>query len=357
MRESGDWGLGVGDWRTCRAIVCLAICTRVAAASASACETDGRYIMGTVFQATLCQAETDETDETTGTLQRQQSMQNVFADVFATAQRFDALFTTYSPQSPLSHINAHAGRGLQQVPTEVIDILRMSQRYSDLTQGAFDVTVGPLLTLWRQSVTAQEQPTAAAIVTTLLSIGSHKIQFGVNHQVSLPSHTMALDLGGIGKGYALDQAVKHLQEQGVTNALLNFGQSSLWALGQPPGDTGWRLLLRRPNGEAIGIATFGNQAISVSGSLGDSMEVGGQRYGHIIDPRTGMPVQRDLLACIVAPSAAQAEALSTALLILGEREGLALIERLDGVEGILLEASGNRWVTTGWQQTSHFVSF
>ena len=343
-----------GGWRTCMAIVCLAVCTRVAATSASACETDGRYIMGTVFQATLCQ---DETDETTGTLERQQSMQNVFADVFATAQRFDALFTTYSSESPLSHINAHGGRGLQQVPAEVIDILRMSQRYSDLTQGAFDVTVGPLLTLWRQSVTAQEQPTAAAIVTTLLSMGSHKIQFGVNHQVSLPSHTMALDLGGIGKGYALDQAVKHLQEQGVTNALLSFGQSSLWALGQPPGESGWRLLLRRPNGEAIGIATFGNQAISVSGSLGDSMEVGGQRYGHIIDPRTGMPVQRDLLACIVAPSAAQAEALSTALLVLGESEGLTLIERLDGVEGILLEANGRRWMTTGWQQTSHFVSF
>ena len=345
MRHTRDWGTRMG-------VVCLAVCSLVGVASA--CETDGRYIMGTVFQATLCQA---ETDETTGTPRRQQSMQNVFADVFATAQRFDALFTTYSSESPLSHINAHAGGGLQQVPSEVIDILHLSQQYSDLTQGAFDITVGPLLTLWRQSAAAQEQPVAAAIVNTLLSIGSHKIQFGVNDQVGLPSHTMALDLGGIGKGYALDQAAKLLQEQGVTNALLNFGQSSLWALGQPPGDDGWRLLLRQPNGEAAAVATFSNQAISVSGSLGHSMEIGGQRYGRIIDPRTGMPVRRDLLACIVAPSATQAEALSTALLILGEGQGLTLIERLDGVEGILLEANGRRWMTTGWQQTSHFVSF
>ena len=349
MRHTGDWGLGIGDWGTRMGVVCLAVCSLVGVASA--CETDGRYIMGTVFQATLCRA------ETTGTLRRQQSMQNVFTNVFATTQRFDALFTTYSSESPLSHINAQAGQGLQQVPPEVIDILRMSQLYTDLTQGAFDVTVGPLLTLWRQSATAQEQPASAAVINTLLSIGSHKIQFDVNDRVALPSHTMTLDLGGIGKGYALDQAAKQLQEQGVTNALLNFGQSSLWALGQPPGDKGWRLLLRQPKGEAVGIARFSNQAISVSGSLGHSMEVGGQRYSHIIDPRTGMPVQRDLLACIVAPSAAQAEALSTALLVLGESEGLTLIERLEGVEGILLEANGSRWMTPGWQQTSHFVSF
>ena len=339
----GGWGLGVGGW-TVVGIVSLSFLAL--GGPVRACETDGRYIMGTVFQATLCQAEPTS----------QGQMGAVWREVFATAQRFDALFTTYAPHSPLSHLNAQAGQGLQAVPAEVSDILRLSQRYADLTNGAFDITVRPLLSLWRHAETTQTQPTATAIRRTLRFIGSQKLHFAAPHRVGLPAPSMALDLGGIGKGYALDRIAKQLHEQRLTNALLNFGQSSLWALGRPTDGEGWRLLLRQPNGEIIGVATFSDQAVSISGSLGQSMQVEGQRYGHIIDPRTGRPVQRDLLACVVAPSAAQAEALSTALLILGEQEGLDLIEQLDGVEGFLREAHGTQWMTTGWERVSHFVT-
>ena len=334
-----DWGLGVGGWGVVLSLLVLSSPVR-------ACETDGRYIMGTVFQATLCPAES----------RPQAQMIAVWHEVFATAQRFDALFTTYAPHSPLSHLNAQAGQGLQAVPAEVSDILRLSQRYADLTDGAFDITVRPLLSLWRQAETTQTQPTAAAIRQTLRFIGSHKLHFAAPHQVGLPAPGMALDLGGIGKGYALDRIAGQLQERRLTNALLNFGQSSLWALGRPPDGQGWRLLLRQSNGEIVGLATFSDQAVSISGSLGRSMQVEGRRYGHIIDPRSGRPVQRDLLACVVAPSAAQAEALSTALLILGEQEGLDLIEQLDGVEGFLREAHGTQWMTTGWARISRFVA-
>ncbi len=311
-----------------------------------ACETDGRYIMGTVFQATLCQAEPPSEEQLSAT----------WDEVFAAARRFDALFTTYTPHSPLSHLNAQAGQGLQTVPAEVSDIVRLSQHYTALTNGAFDITVRPLLRLWRQAATTQTQPAAAAIRHTLRFIGSHKLRFAAPHRVGLPASGMALDLGGIGKGYALDRIAKRLYEQGRPNALLNFGQSSLWALGRPHDGEGWRLLLRQPNGEIVGLATFSDQALSISGSLGQSLKVAGQRYGHIIDPRTGRPVQRDLLACVVAPSAAQAEALSTTLLILGEQEGLGLIEQLDGVEGLLHEAQGKQWMTTGWKRVSRFVA-
>ncbi len=336
-----DWGLGVWGWAVVGIVSLLVLGSPV-----WACETDGRYIMGTVFQATLCQAEPTS----------QAQMSAVWHEVFATAQRFDALFTTYAPHSPLSHLNAQAGQGLQAVPAEVSDILRISQRYADLTNGAFDITVRPLLSLWRQAETTQTQPTVAAIRHTLRFVGSQKLRFATPHQVGLPAPGMALDLGGIGKGYALDRIAKQLHEQRLTNALLNFGQSSLWALGRPADGEGWRLLLRQPNGEIVGVATFSDQAVSISGSLGQSMQVEGWRYGHIIDPRTGRPVQRDLLACVVAPSAAQAEALSTALLILGEQEGLDLIEQLDGVEGFLREAHGTQWMTTGWERVSRFVA-
>ena len=334
-----DWGLGIGGWGVVLSLLVLSSPVR-------ACETDGRYIMGTVFQATLCPAE----------LTSQGKLSAVWHEVFATAQRFDALFTTYAPHSPLSHLNAQAGQGLQAVPAEVSDILQLSQRYADLTNGAFDITVRPLLSLWRQAETTQIPPTTAKIRRTLRSVGSQKIQFAAPHRVGLPAPGMALDLGGIGKGYALDRIAGQLHEQRLTNALLNFGQSSLWALGRPPDGEGWRLLLRQPNGEVVGLATFSDQAVSISGSLGRSMQVEGRRYGHIIDPRTGRPVQRDLLACVVASSAAQAEALSTALLILGEQEGLDLIEQLDGVEGFLREAYGTQWMTTGWERVSRFVA-
>ena len=339
-----DWGSGVRGWAAVGIVSLLVLSSPI---SVRACETDGRYIMGTVFQATLCQAETAS---------QQQQMGAVWHALFTTARRFDALFTTYAPHSPLSHLNAQAGQGLQAVPVEVDDILRLSQRYADLTNGAFDITVRPLLRLWRHAATTRIPPSPAAIHRALRLIGSHKLHFAAPHRVGLPARDMALDLGGIGKGYALDQIARQLQEQRLTNALLNFGQSSLWALGRPPAGEGWRLLLRQPNGEIVGVATFSDQAVSISGSLGQSIQVEGQRYGHIIDPRTGRPVQRDLLACVVAPSAAQAEALSTALLILGEDEGLGLIERLDGVEGFLREAHGTQWTTTGWRRASRFVA-
>ena len=341
MRRARDWRLGAGSW-TVGALVSLLVLS----SPVRACETDGRYIMGTVFQATLCQAEPVPQGQTSA----------VWHEVFTTAQRFDNLFTTYAPHSPLSHLNAQAGQGFQAVPAEVSEILRLSQRYAALTNGAFDITVRPLLSLWRHAATTRTQPTAAAIRHTLRFIGSQKLHFAAPHRVGLPVPGMALDLGGIGKGYALDRIAKQLHEQRLTNALLNFGQSSLWALGHPPDEEGWRLLLRQPNGEIVGAATFSDQAVSISGSLGQSMQVEGRRYGHIIDPRTGRPVQRDLLACVVAPSAAQAEALSTALLILGEQEGLDLIEQLDGVEGFLREAHGTQWMTTGWERGSRFVA-
>jgi thiamine biosynthesis lipoprotein len=168
---------------------------------------------------------------------------------------------------------------------------------------------------------------------------------------------MALDLGGIGKGFALDRMVAALKDQHISRALLDFGQSSQWAVGTPPNAAGWRLLIRQSNGQVAGLMTLQNQALSVSGSLGQSVTVGGQRYGHVIDPRTGQPIQRDLLAYVVAPSAAQAEALSKAFLILGESEGTALLERLPGVQGMLLEANTKRWQTAGWTQSVSFVSF
>ena len=302
------------------------------------CVVDGRYTMGTVLQLTLCGTDPDQTRHTSDSL-------------FQTAAHLDRLLTTYAPDSPVSRLNATAGQGAMPVPAEVMDALSLSVRYWELTGGTFDITVGPLMDLWKRTAGL---PSPDTVRHTLSRVGSHQIVLSPQGTVAL-AQNMALDLGGIGKGFALDRMVALLKERRVGHALLNFGHSSQWAVGRPPDAPGWRLLVRLPDGTLTGIATLRDQALSVSGSLGQSVTLGDRRYGHVIDPRTGQPIQRDLLACVVAPSAAQAEALSKALLILGESEGTALLERLSGVEGLLLETNGRRWETRGWRQAVSFV--
>lgn len=332
--------------------ICSAVCFAAQSGMASAagppgCETDGTYVMGTVLQVTLCLGGSVEM-EAAGRTSR--PMQNAFA----LARRYDALFTTHADDSPVSKLNARAGQGAQSVPDEVADVLKLAQRYATLTRGAFDVTVRPLLRVWRDAEAAGEPPSPAALASALRLVGSHKIFFPTAGSVALSEPGMALDLGGIGKGYALDRMIERLRGQGVTDALLNFGQSSLWALGRPTDAAGWRLALRRPDGGIAGFVTLADRALSVSASLGRNQRIAGKRYGHVIDPRTGRAVERDLLACVVAPSAAQAEALSTALVVSGEVEGLALVEGMEEVEALLLDANGARWATTGWNAATRF---
>ena len=351
--------LNVSGWsnntfpRLCRVLSGIAICLAApvvalpVAIGGQHCETDGHYVMGTVLQVTLCPGGPSATEVAGRDVPPME-------DVFALARRYEALFTTYADDSPISKLNAQAGQGVQPAPDEVVDVLKLARRYTALTRGAFDVTVRPLLRVWREAENTGQPPSPVALTQALRLVGSDKLRFPAAGAVALPERGMALDLGGIGKGYALDRAVERLRRQGVANALLNFGQSSLWALGRPTGTEGWRLALQRPEGGIAGFVTLVDRALSVSASLGQSRSIAGKRYGHVVDPRTGRPVKRDLLACVVAPSAAQAEALSTALLVLGEVEGLALIEGLDGVEALLLDAQGPQCRTAGWQTVTSF---
>ena len=168
---------------------------------------------------------------------------------------------------------------------------------------------------------------------TLLRVDEHA------SRVALVRPGMSIDVGGVAKGRALDVAAARLAPG--MSALLSFGQSSLRAVGAPFGKPGWRVLLRRPDEGFAGVVTLRDQSLSVSGSLGQWTEIAGRRYGHVIDPRTGVPLERRLEAAVVAPDATLAEALSKALLLLGEQEGIALLESLPGVEGWLADDAGH----------------
>jgi thiamine biosynthesis lipoprotein len=299
--------------------------------------------MGTILEITLCADDMNQGRE-------------VLEILFTAASHLDAQFTTFSVNSPVSRLNTYAGRGTEVVPPEVVDILSLSLSYWHLTRGTFDITVGPLMAVWRQAAATHALPSPTTIQQARARVGSEKVRLSTDGSVALTHSGMMLDLGGIGKGYALDRLASLLRQHGLARALLNFGQSSIQALGTPPDAEGWRLLLQRSDGQAVGVVTLRNQALSVSSSFGQIFEVNGQHYGHVIDPRTGAPLQRDLLACVIAPNAAQAEALSKALLILGEHDGIALMQHFPGVEGLLLEADGHRWMTPGWARAVAFAA-
>lgn len=309
---------------------------------ATECASDGQYAMGTVLEITLCAEDAG-------------AVRQYLDPLFTTATHLDAALTTYNPNSPVSRLNAAAGKGPFAVPQEVSDVLALSLQYTKVTRGTFDVTVGPLMRLWRDAARRQTVPTRQELRKVQRRIGSAQVRLLPHHTVVLKPG-MAVDFGGIGKGYALDQLQQQLTQQHIQHALLDFGQSSIWALGSPPDAQGWRLLVQQSDGALAGVLTLRNHALSISASMRQTLTIGQKHYGHIIDPRTGQPLQRDLLACVIAPTATEAEALSKALLILGEQAGITLLQRMPGVEGMLVETGGSSWMTSGWQQAVSFSS-
>ena len=302
--------------------------------------SDGRPAMGTILEITLHAPETPLAHAT-------------LADLFALAARLDAAMTLYDPHSELSRLNQAAGRGPVAVDPELARILEAAVAYSRLTQGSFDVTVGPLVALWTRAGETGEPPSAEAIARARALVGADQIRVEGSF-VTLAREGVSVDLGGIAKGWALDRMLPLLRQRGIDRALLDFGQSSLWALGAPPGTAGWRLLARGPDQGALGVLTLSDQALSVSGSLGQWVEIGGRRYGHVLDPRSGLPQGRRRQALVVAPNAALAEALSKGLLILGEKEGVALVAAQPGCQGMLVDADGGSWETLGWRKAVGF---
>jgi thiamine biosynthesis lipoprotein len=273
--------------------------------------------------------------------------------VFAVAEQLEALLSVHVEDSDISRLNRAAGQGPLQVDPLVTDVLAASRSASALTGGAFDVTVGPLVALWIEAARRDALPSDEALSAARARVGAAGIRLHGDGRAELRAGT-SVDLGGIAKGYALDRMQPVLEAHGVEAALLSFGQSSTWAVGTPPDAPGWRLLTRAPGGGFAGLVTLRDQALSVSGSLGQWTEIAGRRYGHVLDPRTGRPLIRRRQALVVAPSATLAEALSTALLVLGEQEGLRRVAAQPGCAGLLLDADGARFATPGFDEVVRF---
>jgi len=262
-------------------------------------------------------------------------------------EALEAQLSVFRPTSEIARVNKHAATQPVRVSPPVFRLLQRVQVLSAETGGAFDPTVGPLLAAWGFLGGPGAVANPAAVADARDRVGMHRVALDpFRFEVRFMQPGMLIDLGAVGKGYAIDCATDLLREAGVTSGFLHGGTSSCFAIGRPPAAEAWRTSITDPRPPGIegttdlGVVTLREESLGVSCIWGKSFtNPGGQSYGHVIDPRSGEPVDRAWLAAVVLPSATESDALSTALITLGS-EGLELIRRLRPASRMLVvEAS------------------
>jgi len=260
---------------------------------------------------------------------------------FARIARVDSLMSTYRPDSELSQVNRRAGSEAVSISDETLEVLTLSVKYSKLSGGAFDISVAPLMKLWKAAEHNGAVPDQAAIEDALALVGYENIALDPTARtVRFAKPSMKIDLGGIAKGYSVDLAVAELRKHGITAALVNAG-GDIATIGRPPTARAWRVGIRKPgrrNERLPEVVHLTTGAVATSGDYERFVEIGGKRFSHIKDPRTGMPVENICSVTVIAPDATAADALATACSVLGPEEGLKLAARLHDVEVMYIVA-------------------
>ncbi len=277
-----------------------------------------------------------------------------FRAAFERIAQLDAIMSDYRADSEVNRLCLTAVARPVNVSTDLFTVLAAARALAEETDGAFDVTLGPVTLLWRQARRDHRLPEPRALREALQNSGYRKLHLdSAARTVSLDQPGMRLDLGGIGKGYAADAALAVLAEFGVRRALV--AASGDLAIGDPPpGRNGWSVGIDAPDGGAGGftrVLELSNAAVSTSGDSSQNLESGGVRYSHIIDPATGMGLTRPVAVAVVARRGIDADSWSTALSVLGPEHGLALIEKhagLDALFAIGRDASFRTVESPGW---------
>ena len=237
------------------------------------------------------------------------------------------IMSDYEPASELSKLSDLAGSG-QEVPVspELFHVLDRAQALAAKTGGAFDETAGASVQLWRQARRVKRLPPQYALDKALKTIGFRTLKLDAeNRTVKLTQPGTRLDLGGIAKGYALDEAIAVLNKHGLRRALVSAG-GDIVAGDAPPGKAGWRVALIGLEGDAKPqVLQLANGAVATSGDLYQFLEADGTRYSHIVDPRSGIALMEQRLVHVLAVNAMSADSLSTAISVLGPKGGLHLV--------------------------------
>lgn len=258
-------------------------------------------------------------------------------DAFAAISQVNNLLSSYLAQSEISRLNQAGGQECH-VSSQTVALLRRALEISQLTGGAFDVTAGPLIRLWKRTIETRTLPGEQELAAARRLVGYRLLVLGLN-SARLTTAGMNVDLGAIAKGHAVDRAIEALRAAGIQNALVDAGGDG-YALGVRLDGTPWRVGIqhpRAPTDERLPqVLLLSNMAYATSGDYSQYVEIDGVRYAHIVDPRTGQPARAAASVTVVAPDCTTADALATALSVLGPTEGLRLVETLDGVDCMIV---------------------
>jgi thiamine biosynthesis lipoprotein len=277
-----------------------------------------------------------------------EAAQKAIDAAFAELARVEALMSEWSPESEISRVNRGAGASAPvTVSKEVLDVLTRGKEVAAVSNGAFAMTWAVLSSLWNfnQGDSAKKLPDQGRVEARRGLIGDDKIVLdAAKNTVRLPTADMALGLGAIAKGYAIDKALGVLAAAGFKNALV-FAGGDIGTSGTK-GDKPWLVGIQDPRAAGyFATVTLRDEAVATSGDYEKYFEIDGVRYHHILDPRTGFPAKGCRSVTIIAKDAITADALATAVFVLGPEAGMALIEK-QGVGGVIVDADNNIAIST-----------
>ena len=309
------------------------------------------FLMDTVVEIKVCQSRKAEASE---------AMDSSMKEM----RRVEQKMSRFLPDSEVSSVNKEAlfeereASGLKEgwipVSDELFSLLEQSARLSDITKGCFDVTIYPLLKIWKFEDENVKVPGKGEIERALELVGYENIILQ-NGKIRFAKKGMGLDFGGIAKGYSVDAAIKVLKESNVKSAMVNAG-GDIYVLGRKQGKP-WRIGIRHPRkeGEILAIVEVEDTAIVTSGDYERFFFYEGKRYHHILSPKTGYSVDQCQSVTIVAKKATFADGLATGVFVLGPKEGMDLIESLDEVEGVIVDKEGEISVSSGLVSKIEYV--
>lgn len=271
--------------------------------------------MGTMFDIIVYHASRE---------QAERAIQKAMGEIV----RLDQVMSHFKADSDLAKLVRDGRGGFVAVEPSLYEVIQESILFSRRSGGKFDVTIGPLLRKWKTAREQGRSPSAAEISEARRCVGYEKIEMAAPDRIRFRSDCLEIDLGGIGKGYAVDRALAILKAADIRNALINAGSSSIASIGAPPGRKGWPV--------SVGTSASGSRTLL----LQDTSISTSQQNGDILDPQSGAPTSTQLTVSVVAPSAIVSDALSTTVLMLPMHEAVKLLTEFAGVSAIWISPAG-----------------
>jgi thiamine biosynthesis lipoprotein len=257
-------------------------------------------------------------------------------------KRIERLISSWDMASQTSEINKNAGVKAIRVKKELFQLIERAKSISKLTDGAFDISYASMDRIWKFDKSMEQMPSDKEIKLSVAKVGAKNIELDAkNNTIFLNKKGMKIGFGAIGKGYAADKAKTLLQERGVSAGIINAsGDMNAW--GSQPDGTPWRVAIRNPmnKNKVFALMPLQNKAVVTSGNYEKYVRFNGVRYTHIIDPRTGYPATELISVTVFAPKAELADALATAVFVMGKEAGIDRINQIPNVDCILIDHKG-----------------